>query len=614
MRRLGAALGAFAALLATAVGPGPASTAAPVERAGAVEEVVSTVHDGTTDATPAATVGAVGAARSRIGGANRYEVAVNISRYRYADPSTASVVYLTRSDTFADALTAGTLEDGPVLLTRPSCGTLPTVVAAEIARIDPDLVIALGGTDSICDAVLQQAAAGRPTDRLDGATRFESSASIARRAFPGGAQTVYLTKGEVTPDAVVGGALRDGPILLVSRDGRTVPPATAAVLAEMDPATVVALGGPASVSDAALAAAGEGRATSRLGGANRYEVAVKIAQRAYPDRTSRVYVARGDGANFVDAVVSGMLSDGPVVLTPGTCEPVHRTTAPFLRERHPDRVVALGGTSTLCASSLVGLGQAARPAADCAVLKCVAITYDDGPAAGTPTLLDTLAAKRIPATFFVIGQQVDARPATTRRAYVEGHTIANHTWDHKQLTTLTRAQQQWEVDVTDDELVSHGIRATTLLRPPYGSYDANTRALGFPLILWDVDPRDWEGPPAPETTRSRVVSATRSGSIILLHDLHWNTVYASPGIIEDLHAAGFTFVRLDELVPRMQPGDLVYRRGRVTPAGTPASPSDVIVLDDGTELGPVVDESGVEGLAPQLPLPSLLEGSSAVDD
>ena len=64
----------------------------------------------------------------------------------------------------------------------------------------------------------------------------------------------------------------------------------------------------------------------------------------------------------------------------------------------------------------------------------------------------------------------------------------------------------------------------------------------------------------------------------------------------------------------MQPGDLVYRRGRVTPAGTPASPSDVIVLDDGTELGPVVDESGVEGLAPQRPLPSLLEGSSAVGD
>lgn len=540
------------------------------------------------------------ASTGRIGGADRYAVAVNISKYRYADPATAKVVYLTRSDTFADALTAGTLEDGPVLLVRPECGTLPAVTATEVARINPSRVIALGGTTSVCDKVLAQAAGGRATGRLGGVDRFESSANIARRAFSGGSATVYLTKGEVTPDAVVGGSLRDGPILLVSRDGRSVPAATAAVLAELNPTNVVALGGPASVSEAALTAAGAGRTVSRVGGANRYEVAANIAKRAYPSRTSRAYIARGDGNNFVDAVVSGMLKDGPVLLTPGTCEPVNSHTKAFLRARHPSAVVALGGTSTLCSSTLVGASMAARAKPDCAVLKCVAITYDDGPGAGTPTLLNTLASKRVPATFFVVGQMVDGNPAPTRRAYVEGHTIGNHTWDHKQLTTLTKAQQQWEVDVTDNELGQHGVKATTLLRPPYGSYNTNTRNLGFPLILWDVDPRDWDGPPSSATTRQNVVSAARNGSIILMHDVHWNTVNAAPGIIDDLHSLGFTLVSLDELVPGMKPGNVVYRRGSVTVQGVPA---------DSSELGPVLDESGVPGLAPDRSPQEILQGA-----
>jgi hypothetical protein len=56
----------------------------------------------------------------------------------------------------------------------------------------------------------------------------------------------------------------------------------------------------------------------------------------------------------------------------------------------------------------------------------------------------------------------------------------------------------------------------------------------------------------------------------------------------------------------MDPGDIVYRRGNVVPAGEPASPSDVIVTDDGRTLGPLVDESGVPGLAPSRALEELL--------
>lgn len=116
-------------------------------------------------------------------------------------------------------------------------------------------------------------------------------------------------------------------------------------------------------------------------------------------------------------------------------------------------MVALGGTSSLRDSSLRGASLAARPRIDCTATTCVALTFDDGPSVDTPTLLNTLATNRIAATFFQGGQQVDAHPAPSRRAYVEGHLVANHTLYHAQLTMLTKAQQQWKVDVANLGLI-----------------------------------------------------------------------------------------------------------------------------------------------------------------
>lgn len=548
----------------------------------------------------------VGASTARISGANRYEIAVNLSKHRFSDPSRASVVYLVRGDTFGEAAAAGTLTDGPVLLVPPRCGTVPTVVRTEVTRINPARVIALGATTGVCDAALTTAAQGRATSRIAGSSLPDTARLIGLRAFPQGATTAYLTKGSVTTDAVAGGMLRDGPLLYTSTDGQSVPTATLQAIEELGATRVVALGGTSAVSATALQQAAGTRTTGRLSGADQYATSVAIAKHAYRTRTERVYLARGNASSLAVVAAAGVLTDGPVIFTPGTCEKVPGSVGSFLTARTPSRVVALGGTGSLCSSTLVGAAMASRPKPDCAVLKCVALTFDDGPAAPTPTLLTTLATKRVPATFFVVGRNVDANPAPARRAYVEGHSVANHTWDHKQLTTLTAAQQQWQVDATRNELVQHGIAAPTMLRPPYGSYNEATRRLGYPLILWDVDTRDWDGPPSSSTTRQRVVSATTSGSIVLLHDLHWNTVNAVPGIVDDLHARGFTLVTVRELVPTMKAGDLVYRRGTVRSLGTATSSDDVIVTDDGRTLGPVVDEAGIPDLAPSIPLRELL--------
>lgn len=98
-----------------------------------------------------------GTARStgRLAGSDRYSTAVAISKNVFSNG--APIVFLARADAFADALAGGTLSRGPILLV-PRCGTVPSVVLAEIRRLGADEVVALGGGSAVCDAVLTQAA------------------------------------------------------------------------------------------------------------------------------------------------------------------------------------------------------------------------------------------------------------------------------------------------------------------------------------------------------------------------------------------------------------------------------------------------------------------------
>ena len=248
-------------------------------------------------------------------------------------------------------------------------------------------------------------------------------------------------------------------------------------------------------------------------------------------------------------------------------------------------------------TGLVGVGDFDPPSApapvNCAVRACVALTFDDGPSAYTNRLLDSLIAMQVPAAFFVVGQQVQARPSTVLRAHQAGFDIENHTYSHPRLTTLSLSGQQAEVRRVDDALVAAGVPRSTLLRPPYGSWNSSARQLGKPLILWSVDPRDWDGRTASQI-RSHVVANTVAGSIVLMHDTVAATVDAVPGIVSDLRARGFTLVTVETLIPNLQPGDVVYSRTNIVRAGSVAALSEepeLLRAPDGTVLGEVVDEA-----------------------
>jgi peptidoglycan-N-acetylglucosamine deacetylase len=181
--------------------------------------------------------------------------------------------------------------------------------------------------------------------------------------------------------------------------------------------------------------------------------------------------------------------------------------------------------------------------------KVVYLTFDDGPhSTWTPLVLDILAEFDAEATFFVLGQLAEINPGLIQRIASEGHTIANHSYSHPSMAGMSFAQFQWQVQATENAVRPY--RMAPCLRPPYGAMDGNTRsfarALGYDVILWDVDPQDW-ALPGTSTIYNRVVSHTRNGSVVLLHDGGINrsqTVSALRPIMQQLSAQGYQFKAL----------------------------------------------------------------------
>lgn len=189
---------------------------------------------------------------------------------------------------------------------------------------------------------------------------------------------------------------------------------------------------------------------------------------------------------------------------------------------------------------------------DCTVDRCVALTFDDGPGADTERLLKTLAEKHVTATFFLVGTNVEKRPDVVRDTAAAGHLLANHTWDHPQLTTLDDDEVRAELERTQEAITTASGETPTFLRPPYGDVDDRVRSVatrtGLQVILWNLDTLDWKTKDAAETRR-RAVEGARPGSVVLMHDIHATTVDAVPGIIDDLRAQGYVLVTVDLLAP-----------------------------------------------------------------
>lgn len=192
-----------------------------------------------------------------------------------------------------------------------------------------------------------------------------------------------------------------------------------------------------------------------------------------------------------------------------------------------------------------------KPDVDCRVASCVALTFDDGPGDQTDRLLAALREKGVRATFFTIGKNVKARPDLVKKEAAEGHSVGNHSWDHPQLTKLTPEELRKQLKNTSNSIVEAGAPAPVLMRPPYGSSNADVlKAIGengMAETRWDVDTEDWKNKNAAVTTQ-RALAGARPGSVILMHDIHASSVDAVPGLIDQLKAKGYTLVTVPQLM------------------------------------------------------------------
>lgn len=205
---------------------------------------------------------------------------------------------------------------------------------------------------------------------------------------------------------------------------------------------------------------------------------------------------------------------------------------------------------------------ATTPKTDCTKVKCVALTFDDGPGPKTGKVLDMLKAAEAHATFFTVGPNAAARPQVLKRMSAEGHEIGNHTWNHRLLTSLGTKAVQKELDSTETAIsktVGHG---ATVTRPPYGATSPSvSRLIRTPVVLWDVDTLDWKHRSTAKTVQS-ALNDTRPGSIVLMHDIHASTVAAVPSILSGLKKKGYHFVTVSQLLEsqRLQAG-VTYSNG-----------------------------------------------------
>ena len=194
--------------------------------------------------------------------------------------------------------------------------------------------------------------------------------------------------------------------------------------------------------------------------------------------------------------------------------------------------------------------------------KVVALTFDDGPnPATTNQALDTLSKYGIKATFFVLGKNISGNEEILKRMKADGHVIGNHSWSHPVLSKLSLDEAKKQITDTEDAITKVLGSSSKLMRPPYGAITDDIRnSLDLSFIMWDVDSLDWKSHNE-ASILTEIQREVKNGSIILMHDIHAETVNALPKIIDYLKEQGYHFVTVPEMLnSRLKSHELFYDR------------------------------------------------------
>lgn len=187
--------------------------------------------------------------------------------------------------------------------------------------------------------------------------------------------------------------------------------------------------------------------------------------------------------------------------------------------------------------------------------KVLYFTFDNGYENGyTESILDTLKAESIQATFFLTGHYLESATPLVKRMITEGHQIGNHSYGHPNLAKLSKEGVQKELQKFDKRLSElTSLKRTTVTRPPEGIFNEQVLVaandIGYQHIFWSVAFIDWhkDQKKGGKYAYDQLMSQIHPGAIILMHTVSPDNAEGLPMFIKDARKMGYTFGTLDDL-------------------------------------------------------------------
>lgn len=219
----------------------------------------------------------------------------------------------------------------------------------------------------------------------------------------------------------------------------------------------------------------------------------------------------------------------------------------------------LAAAAVLVIGGLTGhVRKASADDVDCSQVKCVALTFDDGPSPYTDRLLQILKDNDAKSTFFLIGNKVAANPAGAKRIADAGMEVANHTWEHPNMTTIPPEDIPSQLSKANDAIQAATDQRPKLFRTAGGLINDNVLAAakqqGMADINWDVIPFDWMNDSNTDATTYMLKTQIKPGSVVLFHDTYSSTVDVVYQFIPVLKHNGYHLVTVSQLLGPREPG------------------------------------------------------------
>lgn len=178
--------------------------------------------------------------------------------------------------------------------------------------------------------------------------------------------------------------------------------------------------------------------------------------------------------------------------------------------------------------------------------KYIAFTFDDGPSKYTKELLKTLELNNSTATFFMLGNKMKYNEDIVKEINESNSEVGSHTYSHKNLKNLSSKEILNEINspaILFKEITGNEIK---YIRPPYGNYNDTVISTNYPIVLWNIDPKDWLVKDSSKVYNS-VLKHACDGCIVLMHDLYPTTIEAVKMLIPKLNSMGYEVVSISDL-------------------------------------------------------------------